>query len=78
MLQVKPDINKNRLYLTISGKVTKKELDKLYTDLRFCVAELQPGFDALSDFSECKLGNLNGLPTFRKISIYLVENVYGR
>lgn len=77
MLQIRPDISKNRLYIKIAGKVNKKELDKLYTDIRFSVADLAAGFDVVSDFSECSLVNLNGLPTFRKINNYLVSKGVG-
>ena len=76
-LHVFSDIKKNRLYFTASGKITKKGLEKLYTDVRFCVADLQPGFDVISDLSECKLAALNGIPTFRKIMNYLITNGVG-
>ncbi len=69
--------NNNRLVITFVGMVSKKELDELYTDTRFCVADLQPGFDVLSDFSECKLIYLNGLPTFRKIMNYVLTSGVG-
>jgi hypothetical protein len=71
-LKVKANIGKNRLYFTIAGKASKEELDKLYTDVRFCVADLKPGFDVISDFSECSLGHLSGVPTFRKIMNFLI------
>ena len=39
-LKATANIAKNRLYITIAGKLTKENLDKLYTDIRFCVADL--------------------------------------
>ncbi len=76
-LKVVADIGKNRLYFTFAGKLFKKDMDKLYTDVRFCVADLQSGFDVISDFSECKLAYLNGIPTLRKIMNYLITNGVG-
>ncbi len=76
-LKVKNNIKKNRLYFTFSGKPTKEEMGKLYTDVRFNVADLKHGFDVISDFSECKLVQLNGINTFIKIMNYLLVNGVG-
>lgn len=71
-LKIKIDINKNRLYFTISRNITKTKLDKFYTDLRFCVADLQPNFDVIGDLSECDIMYLSSTPTFRNIMCYLI------
>jgi hypothetical protein len=71
------DIARNRLYLTISGNVDAKTLNALYTDIRFCVADLQPGFIVIDDSSACNLMYLNGLPVYKKIMSYLVANRVG-
>ena len=76
-MKVKANLGKNRLYFTIAGQATKAELDKLYTDVRFCVADLKPGFDIISDLSACSLGHLSGIPTFRKIMNFLISNGVG-
>jgi hypothetical protein len=76
-LKVKADISKNRLYFTIAGQAVKEEMDKLYTDVRFCVADLKPGFDVISDLSECNIGYLSGVPTFRKIMNFLITKEVG-
>jgi len=67
----------NRLYIKLASKVTKKDIDNLYTDIRFCVADLHPGFNVITDLSECTLAALNVLATFRKISNFLIENRVG-
>lgn len=72
-LKVKADIKKNRLYFTIAGSVEKADLDRLYTEVRFCVADLKPGFDVITDLTACGLGHLSSLPTFRKITHYLAS-----
>ncbi len=76
-LNAKTDIPQNRLYITVAGRLTKENLDKLYTDIRFSVSDLQPGFNVITDLSECTLAALGAIPTFRKITNYLIENHVG-
>jgi hypothetical protein len=77
-LKATANITKNRLYITIAGKLTKENLDKLYTDIRFCVADLTPGFDVVNDISECTLAALSGIPTFKKITNHLITSRVGK
>jgi hypothetical protein len=70
--KVTADTKRNRLYITLSCDPGKKVLEKVYTDVRFCVADLKPGFDVVTDLSQCTLGHLNGIATLRKIMNYLV------
>jgi hypothetical protein len=72
--KVTADIKQNRLYIALPGDASKMVLEKVYTDVRFCVADLKPGFDVVSDFSQCTIGHLNGIPILRKIMNYLVIN----
>ncbi len=76
-LHAKTDIPNNRLYIIIAGKLAKKNLDKLYTDIRFCISDLQPGFNVITDLSECTLAALSAVPIFQKITRYLIENRVG-
>ena len=76
--KVKADIKKNRLYITLPSAANKSELEKIYTDVRFCVADFQPGFDVITDLSQCTIGHLNGISTLRKIMDYLVIKEVGR
>jgi hypothetical protein len=76
-LKVKANTRKNRLYFTFSGRVLKGEMDKLYTDARFCVSDLTPGFDVISDFSECSLIQISGIESFRKIMNFLISKGAG-
>lgn len=75
---VKADIGKNRLVFTLSGWLAKKDLDNLYTDVRFCVADLKPGFHVITDLSACSFGSLNGLATYRRIMNFLMEKQAGQ
>lgn len=72
------DIKKNRLYITITGHLTKVQLERFYTDVRFGVADLKPGFDVVNDLSGCTLAALSGLPIFNKITNYLITNKVSR
>ena len=71
---VKVDTKKNRLFLKFAGSVSKKELDKVYTDVRFAVADMLPGFSVVNDLTECDLCHLSAVATYKKISNYLVRN----
>ncbi len=75
--KVTADIKHNRLYITLPSDASKKVLEKVYTDVRFCVADLKPGFDVVSDLSQCTIGHLNGISILRKIMNYLVVNQPG-
>lgn len=75
--KVTADLKKNRLRITLIGTITVKDLREIYTDIRFCVADLKPGFDVITDFTQCKVGHLAGLSTFAKIREYLRENSAG-
>jgi PilZ domain len=77
-LKVVANIAKNRLHITIAGKVSRENLDRLYTEIRFCVADLNPGFGVITDLSDCTIAALSGIPTFRKIQNYLVTKKVGR
>jgi len=70
----KVDTKKNRLFLKFSGSVSKKELDKFYTDVRFAVADMLPGFSVVNDVTECTLCHIGAIATYKKISNYLVRN----
>ncbi len=76
--KVVASIAKNRLYITIYGNLSRENLDKLYTEMRFCVADLNPGFGVITDLSNCTIAALSGIPTFRKIMNYLIINKVGR
>jgi len=76
--KVVANIAQNRLIITIYGSLSKENLDKLYTEVRFCVADLNPGFGVITDLSNCTIAALNGIPTFRKIMNYLIINKVGR
>jgi hypothetical protein len=76
--KVRTDIKKNRLYITLPTSINTKGLEKIYSDIRFGVADLKPGFDVVTDLNHCSIGHLSSIPTLRKITAYLVANKVGR
>lgn len=74
---VRADIKRNRLYISLFSAPNKDILAKVYTDVRFCVADLRPGFDVITDLSHCRIGHLNGISTLHKIMDYLISNQVG-
>ena len=76
--KVTADLKRNRLYITFSSTAKKKDLEKVYTDIRFCVADLKPGFDVITDLTQCTIGHLGGISTLRKIMAFLVVNKVDR
>ncbi|MCF6178022.1 MAG: PilZ domain-containing protein [Geopsychrobacter sp.] len=71
--KVRLDMPKNRLYCTVGGNVTKIDVERFFTDVRFSVADLKPGFDVVTDFTNCHFGHLAAIPTFRKIMHYFAS-----
>ncbi len=76
--KVVADIKKNRLYITFDQDVLRSDIEGIYTDIRFCVADLQPGFDVVNDLSNSRLGHLSGIRTFMKITDFLAANQVGK
>ncbi len=72
-LKVRVDIPKNRIYCVIAGKITTKDITEFFTDIRFGVADLKPGFDVVTDLTQCNIGHLAVIPTFRKIMHYIAS-----
>lgn len=83
MTPVKPQIKaraivkKNRLHVTIAGNIDSKSLERLYTEIRFCVADLTKGFEVISDISQCNLLYISGLPIYKKIVDFLIAHRVG-
>lgn len=70
----KTDSSRNRLYIKIVGTPSRKEVESLYTDIRFCAADLAEGFDVITDLRDCSLVPLGGMTTYMKIVNFLVSN----
>lgn len=75
---VTANIKKKRLYITLKGIIPKKEADRLYTDIRFCVSDLEPGFAVITDLTQCRIGHLNAIGTAKKIMQFLLEKKVGK
>lgn len=74
---VTADIKRNRLLITLRGNVAKKDAERIYTDIRFCVSDLKPGFSVINNLTESRIGHLSTIETFKKITSYLTEKQVG-
>lgn len=75
---VTADITQNRLYICLKGTIRGEDIDSIYTDIRFSVADLSPNFDVITDLTDAKIGHLIGLGTFVKISRFLQDRGVNR
>ncbi len=75
---VSASIKENRLIITLAGPISQKEAERIYTDIRFAVADLKPGFSVITDLSQSKIGHLSAIGTFRRITQFLKEKKVGR
>ncbi len=75
--KVSADVKRNRLIIRLFGSVQKRDIERIYTDIRFCVADLKPGFAVITDLTEARIGHLAGINTFIKITRYLSEKKVG-
>lgn len=75
--RVSANIRKKRLYITLHGIISKKEAERIYTDIRFCVSDLEPGFGVITDLTQCRIGHLSAITTSRKIMHFLLEKQVG-
>ncbi len=71
--KVTVDVKKNRLLIALPATADIKEAKQIYIDIRFGVADLKPGFDVITDFSQCTLAQLCAVPVMRQIMEYLVD-----
>ena len=72
--KVTADLKNNRLTIELRGKVSKSEVERIYTDIRFCAGDLKQGFDVITDMRNCQIGYLAGALTFKRIMEFLLAN----
>lgn len=75
--KVTADLKKNRLIITLVGVISVEGLQEVYTEIRFCVADLKPGFCVINDMTQCRVGQLAALGTFGKVREYLNSHDVG-
>lgn len=69
--KVTADLKNNRLNITIPTTASQKDAEKIYSDIRFCVADLKPGFNIVADYSHCTFAHLSAISPMRQIMDYL-------
>lgn len=75
--KIETNFKENCITLTFSSVVKKKDLNSIYTDIRFDAADLKPGFIVIADFSRTKIMYLNAIGVFRNIFNFLITKDCG-
>jgi len=75
--KVTADLKRNRLNITLPTTASQKEVEQIYTDIRFCIADLKPGFCVVTDYSNCTFAHLSAISPMRQIMDYLVSKQPG-
>lgn len=78
MIKFEADTEKNRLYITLSGKVDEKEAEDSMLFVVKEVHKLKPGFDVITDFSGLESADNNTRKALRGAMDYLSLHGVGR
>jgi hypothetical protein len=62
----------------LGATVSNPEIERICREVEVCVSELKSGFSVVTDLTNCQIGHLTGLPTFRKIMEHLLEQEVGK
>ncbi len=71
-INVRVDMKKNRIYCSWCGNISKVDINSYFTEVRFAVADLKPGFSLILDLRECRYSSLEAISVVKKIMQYLV------
>ena len=75
--KVETSLEENMVTIVFPKILTKKELNTIYTNIRFAVTDLKPGFNVISNFSQTKFVFLNALGVFRKTFNFILSSDSG-
>ncbi|WP_028584357.1 PilZ domain-containing protein [Desulfogranum mediterraneum] len=75
--QIRLDQANNILYFSLLGQLKKQNIESLYTDIRFSVADLRPGFHVVADYSRCDFWYISAIPVLNKIIEFLLSQEVG-
>jgi len=59
MYQLKTDLARNRLYITLKGRITLEESEQAAREVIAAIKTLNPGFDVITDISELEPATKN-------------------
>lgn len=65
------DRKTNKLIITLKGVIRREDVDAIYTDIRFGVSDLEPGFDVITDLRQGRFAYISGTRTFYNIAEFL-------
>ncbi|MBD3392942.1 MAG: hypothetical protein GF418_12625 [Chitinivibrionales bacterium] len=78
MHEVTADTDKNRLYVTLSGNISREEAERTVDAVVASVSRLRDGFDVINDLSELRLSHLSAAGTLRNVMDFLKSHHVGR
>lgn len=52
MYESRTDMDRNRLYITLKGRITAEESQNVFRQIMADISTLKPGFDVVTDISE--------------------------
>lgn len=73
-LEVRSDIFKNRLYVTLDGYFTDDETKEAADRVIQETKKLKPGFDVINDISRFKPASPNGAEDIRRVTQYFADH----
>lgn len=78
MVQVKKNIEKNRLYITVSGTLSFEDARKAKELIEVEVKTLKPNFDLINDISKFIHGDDNAGIVLKEIMVLLIQKKVNR
>ena len=78
MYQTKIDIEKNRLYIALTGRITAKESKKAASQVIDDLKKLKPGFDVVTDISDFEPVTQKEIEMLIQVHEALIENGVNR
>lgn len=78
MIDIKTDIQKNRLYITLDTMVGNENSAELKERMVKAVEPLKPGFDVINDMTVAECGYVSIVPVVKELMSFLVEQQVGR
>ncbi len=78
MYQLRTDIDRNRLYITLKGRITAEESKQAARQLMADIKTLEPGFDVITDISDLEPATKNEAKTVMEAQNALIGHGVNR
>ena len=78
MYQIKADIDQNRLYITLEGRIDSKESKQAASQVMANMKKLKPGFDVITDISEFEPATQKEVDVLMQVQKALIDSGVNR